>query len=84
MFRLIEKEYKIVIKSHDIYDLWRFVLSNKKLTYQFLIGYLPVSIDDFLEVFLEETKNYQDYLRMYRVIKPTKTVFSYEKINASR
>lgn len=84
MFKLIEKEYKIVIKSHNIYDLWRFVLSNKKLTYQFLIGYLPIPIDDFLEVFLNETKNYQDYLRMYRALKPLKTISSYEKIDENR
>lgn len=81
MFKLIDKEYDIVIKSHDVYDIWRFVLSNKKLTYQFLIGYTPISINEFLEIFLNETKNYQDYLRMYRAIKPTKTIFDYEKIS---
>ncbi len=79
MFKLIDKEYDIVIKSHDIYDLWRFILSNKKLTYQFLIEYTPVSINEFLEIFLNETRNYHDYLRMYRVLKPTKTIYDHEK-----
>ena len=81
MFKLIDKEHDTVIKSHDIYDLWKFVLLNQNLSYQFFIGYIPVSINEFLKVFLQETKNYQDYLKMYRVLKPTKTIFSYEKIN---
>ena len=81
MFKLIEKEYNIIIKSHDIYDLWRFILSNQNFTYQFLIGYTPISNDEFLKVFLNETENYEDYLRIYRVLKPIKSIHDYGKIS---
>lgn len=81
MFKLIEKEYKTIIKNHDIYELWEFIVSNPKCSYQFFIGYTPISINEFLEVFLRETKNHQDYLRLYQVLKTPKSIFDYAKIS---
>jgi hypothetical protein len=81
MFKLITQEHKIIIKSYNIYQLWRFILSNPDDVYQFLIDYIPISNDEFLKCFLNETENYQDYLRMYRVLKPTKSIFNYAKIS---
>ena len=81
MFKLITQEHNTIIKSYDIYKLWGFIISNQNEIYQFLIDYTPISTDEFLKYFLNETNSYPDYLRIYRVLKPIKSIYSYGKIS---
>ena len=83
MYKLIATELEMVIKSHDIYELWKFIVSNKNLEYLFLIDYDPITTDEFLKTFLYQTKNYQDYLRLYRCLKPIKSIHDYGKISTA-
>jgi len=77
MFKLIANNQHIV-KSYDIYDLWRFIMSNK-FDYVFLNGYEIVPDTVFLKIFLAESRNYQDYLRLERKLNTPITIYDYAK-----
>lgn len=85
MYKLVQYPHQNIVKSFDIYDLWKFIVSNdSEFTYAFLIDYEVLSTDLFLKLFLEETNDYNGYLRMYRKLKETTTIFHYGKVHASR
>lgn len=65
-----------VINSYDIYELWRFIVSND-FQYSIFLNYEPISYDTFLKMFLVKTKNWKDYHSMYLKLKPTITLKEY-------
>lgn len=77
MFKTIRESDDKIVKSFDIYDIWKFVIDNKQDSYFFLIGYTHLTSDEFLKMFLIESKTYQDYLTLYEVLKTTKTIMYY-------
>lgn len=78
MFKMIETLNRHVVKSFDIYDLFKFITENRKdFEYEFLIGYTPITKDEFLKYFLLESGSYQDYLKLYEILKDTKTIMYY-------
>lgn len=79
MFKLIANNQHIV-KSYDIYDLWRFIMSNS-FDYVFLNGYEIVPTTVFLKIFLTESRNYDDYLRLERKLNTPITIYDYARKN---
>lgn len=80
MFKLQQKPEKHVVKSFEIKDLYCFIVNNHKECneYDFLIGYDPISADDFLKLFLvDESTNYMEYLELYQILKTTETIYYY-------
>lgn len=79
MYKLIAKPTNYLLKSFDIIDLWRLVVSHPEWTYQFYIDYTPITKTDFLSFFLKEEKSYKSYMTLYLALNPTKTIYEYIK-----
>lgn len=73
MFKMEVIETGKIIKSYDIQVLWDFIMENKS-EYQFYVGYTPLSYDEFLRYYLHETKDYQNYLKLFEVLKRPLTI----------
>lgn len=69
MFKLKVKETDYILKSFDAMELWRFIISNEGLTFDFYLGYQEISVDDFLNLFLHKTKNWREYYDLYQILK---------------
>lgn len=77
MFKVQQKPEKHVFKSFEIKELHGFIIDNHKEgnEYDFLIGYNPISINDFLKLFLcDEETTYKEYLQLYEILKTTETI----------
>jgi len=68
MYKLEAIDLRKIIKSYDIQVLWDFVMATED-EYQFYKGYTPLSYDEFLRHYLHETKNYQNYLQLFTLLK---------------
>ena len=68
MYKLEAINLRKIIKSYDIQVLCDFVTANES-EYQFYKGYTPLSHDEFLRHYLHETKNYQNYLQLFTLLK---------------
>jgi len=80
MFKLQQKPDNHIVKSFEIKELYQFIVNNHKegFHYEFLIGYTPISVDDFLKIYLtEEGTTYKEYLELYQILKTTETIFYY-------
>lgn len=77
MYKLITKDF-YMMKSYDIYELWKFIISNR-FEYTFFKGYTMLSYKAFLKIFLAESRNYDDYLRLERKLNKTKSIYDYVK-----
>lgn len=77
MYKLIFKFNGHIEKSYDIYRLWRFIVSNPNGEYQFFIDYMPIDKEDFLKSFLNNSKDYNDYLILYKFLNETTKITDY-------
>ena len=77
MFKLEVPEITYFLKSYNINELWRFIITNPNYTYVFYFDFEPTTNDEFLHLYLQETNCYADYLRLYRALK---TLFTTEKL----
>ena len=74
MFKLIAKQNDYLLKSYDIGELWRFVISHTDWDYQFYIDYTPITIDEFLKTYLQESKDFRGYLFLFHAMKKPRTI----------
>jgi hypothetical protein len=79
MFKIVVREWGIYIKSFEIIDLWRFMVSNPEFEFEFWKDYTPLTKDEFLKTYLIETKSYRQYLELYRILHKPISIFDYEK-----
>lgn len=69
MFKLLEKDSGYILKSYDIMDLWKFITSNRKFEFDFFVGYKKYTTNEFLHLFLYETKRWKEYYELYLRLK---------------
>jgi len=74
----LKTDYGHIRKSYDIYDLWKFIMSNT-FSYEFYKGYQPMTKNEFLRAFFKETKNWQDYILLYKKLNKVPTLNEYLK-----
>ena len=70
-------EFGYILKSYDIGELWKLIVSNPNWTFQFFLNYTPVSHDEFLKIYLNETQDFKNYLSLFRSLKPTIKIENY-------
>lgn len=77
MYKLIFKYNNTIVKSYDIYTLWKFIVSNPYKEYEFYIGYKKISQENFLIKFLYEADCYLDYIFLRNAFIKRKTIKEY-------
>lgn len=78
MFKLRTSTGQIV-KSFDIYDLFEFIINSKGETFEFFLGYYPITHNDFSKLFLTETRNTEQYILIESSLNPRIDLIDYEK-----
>ena len=79
MFKIVVKEWGIILKSYDMIDLWKLMVSNPDFDFKFWKGYMPLTNSEFLKTFLSETNAYREYVDLYRILNKPISIFEYHE-----
>lgn len=66
---------KPLIKSFHIYEIWNFIIKNPYLKFDIVFEYKNLSHNDFCKLFLKETENYEDYIKLETTLNNTQNIF---------
>lgn len=78
MFKIKSEYHGILVKSEDIQELWKFIVSNPNMNFLIFRDYTPLSRNDFLTTYLKETGDYKAYMMAHKSLIKTKPLQSYE------
>lgn len=71
----IFSENKLAIRSFHIYQIWQFIIDNPNLPLHIVYNFRKLSNSDLCRLFLTETRNYEDYIKLESVLNKTKSIY---------
>ena len=67
----------LLIKSFDYNVIFKYIIDNPDISFDILLDYTKISRKDFCKLFLAETKNYQEYLKLESILNYSKNIYQY-------
>lgn len=78
MFK-IKTSCGLLLKSYEIYDIFNCIIKTKGSEYKFYLDYQPLTYNEFLKLFLTETRNGKDYVKLECTLRTQIDLIDYEQ-----
>jgi len=77
MYKAEDTDNNMIVKSHNIIEVWDHVVKNPSPNYQFYVDYTPYTKFEFSKLFLQQSNSYEKYLLFNLAIHKETTLIDY-------